>query len=109
MSSAAAEAIIEVSIPMRYFDEARDDVDCPICAHAVCPEARCRLSQVTLSCCEQVMCCGCFSQILKRCRCSAECQAVVGSCPFCRDMCRAEAVSIFLSRVQPCRKCKKPS
>jgi len=103
----STEAIIEVSIPMRYFDEDSDDVDCPICAHAVCPDDQCVNTPVKLSCCEQIMCCGCFSKILKRCRCSVDCQAVVGSCPFCRDMCRADAISIFLALHKPCRACRK--
>ncbi len=101
------EAIIEVSIPMRYLDRETDDVDCAICAHPMCPDDSCCLAATHLSCCNQPMCCSCFGKLLARCRCSDECTAIVGTCPFCREMCRAEAVAIFLARKQPCRGCKK--
>lgn len=107
------EAIIEVSIPMRYLEDCQDEyttqcvVDCPICAHAVCPDEACALALTTLTCCEQTLCCGCFGKLLQRCRCVDECRAVVGTCPFCREMCRADAVNIFLATKRPCRACRK--
>lgn len=104
-----SEAVIEVSIPMRYFDGEQQDPDCAICAHAMCRDGRCSLTVTKLSCCDQPLCCGCFAKILKRCRCAADCTAVVGNCPFCRDMCRADAVSLFHARVSACRKCRPPS
>ena len=103
---APAEAIIEVSIPLRYFDDTPEKIDCPICAHVMCPDDECGLTSATLTCCDQAVCAGCFVKILKRCRCTAECKEIVGTCPFCREMCRSTAMPIFLARKSPCRGCK---
>lgn len=105
--SSPNEAIIEVSIPMRYFDATSDDPDCAICAEPVCPSGECAKSATDLTCCDQSMCCGCFSKLLRRCRCTQTCAAVVGTCPFCRNMCRADALSAFLAQRGPCRDCRK--
>jgi hypothetical protein len=101
------EAIIEVSIPMRYFDGDDDQPqECAICIHPMCPEDRCSHTATILTCCEQAICCGCFVKLLKRCKCTPDCREVVGVCPFCRDMCRADVSSVFLARHQACRGCR---
>lgn len=101
------EAIIEVSIPMRYFDDTTDDVDdCAICLHSLCPEERCSHTSTVLTCCDQSICCGCFVKLLKKCKCTLECKEVVGICPFCRDMCRADVSSVFMARHSACRDCR---
>lgn len=100
------EAIIEVSIPMHYFDSPGSEKECAICTHAMCADEKCSLTPTALSCCEQHICCGCFVKLLRRCRCTEDCKAVVGTCPFCRDMCRADCVSIFMGRHAHCRKCR---
>lgn len=101
------EAIIEVSIPMHYFETDTKEAECAICTHVICADDRCSLASTRLSCCDQDICCGCFVKILRRCRCTADCRAVVGTCPFCREMCRADAVSIFMARQSvKCRNCR---
>lgn len=101
-----SEAIIEVSIPMHYFEK-QADIDCPICAHRMCPFGKCCLIPVKLSCCEQLVCSACFYKLLARCRCREECREVVGTCPFCREMCRADVVSVFLAKRPACRECRQ--
>lgn len=100
------EAIIEVSIPMHYFETEPAEPECSICTHAMCKHQKCSLTPTTLTCCGQKICCGCFVKILHRCRCTAECTAVVGTCPFCRDMCRADTASLFMARQSHCRSCR---
>lgn len=108
MNSEASEAIIEVSIPMHYFDaEFTDDAECAICMHRFCQHDKCCLSATKLSCCSQPLCCKCFAKVLRRCRCTPDCERVVGTCPFCRDMCRSDTLSVFLSRQHVCRACQK--
>ena len=104
-----SEAIIEVSIPMHYFGDDNASGDCSICMHPLCPDDRCALSLTKLTCCEQALCCGCFYKLLRRCRCAVDCEHVVGTCPFCRDMCRADALPIFLGKQPRCADCKATS
>jgi len=101
------EAIIEVSIPMQYLDDSRDDDECPICTHSICNDNTCRQSSTKLTCCDQYMCCGCFAKITRRCRCTEDCDAIIGVCPFCRDMCRADVLSLYLARQPQCQGCLK--
>ena len=98
------EVNIELSIPMHYFDD-DTSIECPICTHALCDDV-CPRASVTLTCCRQSMCSGCFSKILRRCKCSSRCQKIVGECPFCRDMCRASASDVFCGRQSACSKCR---
>lgn len=101
------EAIIEVSIPMRYFDDDSQQVDdCAICLYAMCPDDVCSHTSTSLTCCDQMICCGCFVKLLRKCKCSLECKEVVGICPFCRDMCRADVSSVFTARQSACRGCR---
>lgn len=105
----ASEAVIEVSIPMRYFEYGNDIAECTICARPMCPNNRCCLAPTATSCCDQPMCCECFVKILKACKCTTECQEVVGICPFCRDMCRATVANVFKARHTPCSACRAGS
>jgi len=103
-----SEAIIEVSIPMRYFEAERSaGAECPICSHVLCTAEKCSLTPTRVTCCGQTICCGCFVKVLRRCRCTADCRAVIGTCPFCREMCRADAACVLMSRFSHCRQCKR--
>lgn len=105
-----SQAVIELSIPLQYLEADAgaeiNSTECPICTQAVCLSDTCSLSSTTLSCCDQTLCCACFVKILDRCRCTDDCEAVVGTCPYCRTMCRADTVSVFLARRPPCRRCR---
>ena len=101
-----SEAIIEVSIPMRYFQSEPSEAECSICTHAFCASEKCSLTSTRLTCCDQTICCGCFVKVLRRCRCTDECRAVVGTCPFCREMCRADAACVLTGRFSHCRHCR---
>jgi hypothetical protein len=104
--TALAEAIIEVSIPRSCFEH-RAIAECSICLTSVCDDdgRACRHAPAHLTCCGQSICCGCLVKLLRRCRCADDCAAVVGTCPFCREMCRAETVSVFLGHQSACRAC----
>lgn len=99
-----SEAIIRVRLPKS--DEDEDALECSICAYPLCDSDQCSKKRTILSCCDQYMCCGCFAKLLQKCKCSPECEAVIGTCPYCREMCRADAAALFSARYQPCRQCR---
>ena len=113
------EATIEVSIPMLLMNSdssassasssSGGDPECAICCNAMCPTDACKGTSTLLTCCGQPMCCGCLYKVLKRCRCVEGCKAVIGMCPFCREMCRADAISIFLGHQRMCAWCDAAS
>ena len=121
-------SVIEVTIPLRYLQDRGENIDfsdtasensieesaaetntneCVICMNAVCQTRECSRSPTQTSCCSQVLCCGCFVKLLRRCKCTAVCRAVTGSCPFCRDMMRADStLQVFMATIPPCTKCQ---
>ena len=119
-------SVIEVTIPLRYVQQQTDDDDsasdvsittttgdvsvsyheCVICMHLTCNTKECGRAPTQTSCCSQVLCCACFVKLMRRCKCTSGCRAIVGTCPFCRDMMRAEnPLQVFLATIPVCRKC----
>ncbi len=78
---------------------------CYICANDFCGEDACGRSLTHLKCCTQTMCCGFLAKLVKRCRCSDDCDAAIALCPFCREVSPVTVLDLFLGHVAPCRAC----
>ena len=82
------------------------DIDtCHICAHEFCLEDACGRAPTTLKCCTQPLCCSCLAKMVKRCRCSDDCEAVIALCPFCREVCPVTTLDLFLGSRPACKAC----
>lgn len=80
---------LRVSRSNRHEADEEDEEDCPICMRPLCDneDAVCARAPVTVPCCHQDLCAGCLFKLpLKKCLCVSDCDAVIGRCPFCREM-----------------------
>lgn len=118
----SSNSVIEVTIPLQYVqpppsdsdtesviesDDSPNSHECVICMHPTCFTRECQRTLTHTTCCSQVICCGCFIKLLRRCKCAVGCRAIAGTCPFCRDMMRAETIlQVYLATIPPCRRCQ---
>lgn len=101
---------IELTIPLRMSGRASGGgggaVDaCYICANDFCGDDVCCRSLTHLECCTQTMCCACLARMIKRCKCSDDCEAVIALCPFCREVSPVTVLDVFLGRAAVCKPC----
>ena len=54
------------------------------------------------------MCATCLLKVCKQCHCDDQCQAVVGFCPYCRDISPVHALDIFKGTTEECALCRPP-
>lgn len=99
------QAIIEVTIPLHYCTSPEDyPSDCAICMHPMCTSA-CQRFKTSTSCCTQPVCAGCLSKTTQRCRCHGGCKNVISVCPFCREICQVDALTMYHANRTICVHC----
>lgn len=97
-------AVIEVTIPMDYFEVDDMEDSCPICMHGFCGED-CPHHICKVSCCRQHICASCLTRSARRCKCQKSCKQIIVTCPFCRDMCPVDSLAVFCSLSKVCKTC----
>jgi hypothetical protein len=105
--STGGTTVIEVAINTSC--SSQEQQTCHICADALCPLKECCRTGVHLACCTQRICAQCLLKMCKRCRCDAQCTAVIAFCPYCRDISPVAALDLFRAtqRAQGCRNCRQ--
>jgi hypothetical protein len=101
---------IELTIPLRMGSggdggDSDDAAECYICANDFCVDDDCCRAMTHLACCTQAVCCGCLAKMVKRCRCSEECEAVISLCPFCREVSPVSVLDVHLGHAAACKLC----
>lgn len=81
-------------------------VECPICLRGWCADDTCNRTNTQTNCCFQFMCAACASKISMICKCEEDCTAVIMICPFCRNISKTAASTLFASTKRPCKKCR---
>jgi hypothetical protein len=109
---------IELTIPLRMAgagaggggggdgESDGDAAQCYICANDFCAADDCCRTMTHLGCCTQAVCCGCLSKVVKRCRCTDECEAVIALCPFCREVSPVVVLDVHLGHAAVCKLCE---
>lgn len=82
-------------------------VECPICLRGWCADDVCNRTNTQTNCCFQFMCAACASKISMICKCEEDCTAVIMICPFCRNISKTAASTLFASTKRPCKKCRE--
>lgn len=82
-------------------------VECPICLRGWCADDACNRTNTQTNCCFQFMCAACASKISMICKCEEDCTAVIMICPFCRNISKTAASTLFASTKRPCKKCRE--
>lgn len=102
--SEGGTTVIELAI-QQHDDPAKT---CHICANSLCRRGDCCRAGVHLACCTQILCAKCLLKICKRCRCDDQCVAVIGFCPYCRDISPVNALDLFKGTMDECSRCQQP-
>lgn len=82
-------------------------VECSICLRGWCTADVCNRTNTQTNCCFQFMCAACASKISMICKCEEDCTAVIMICPFCRNISKTAASTLFASTRRPCKKCRE--
>ena len=100
--------VIELALPLSASHEVNThEMTCHICANSLCDTGTCCRTGVHLACCTQLMCAKCVLHVCKRCRCDDRCKAVIGFCPYCRDISPVDPLDIFRGTVPECARCQR--
>ncbi len=95
-------AIVNVRVRTRGSDE------CGVCLCDLCADDACEKTAAETTCCFHAMCCACVAKLVSVCACHPGCKELVFTCPFCRRMSRADAVTMFMSTKGRCDTCQLP-
>ena len=102
---------IELNLPVTVGTGGSEFETCAVCMNEFCDDDACCRSVNPLDCCSfasgNALCAQCTAKIAKRCKCRDECDAVVLSCPLCREMTGVEALALFQATKPLCERCLK--
>ena len=93
-----------VNVRVRTEEDMGDE--CGICLRPWCADDVCSRTSSQTNCCLQFICSSCTVKISLRCTCENDCPNVIYICPFCRNISKAEPVTLFLGAKRACKKCR---